>query len=310
MIIILSEDVDFTTNDVISWLLFSKKKYKVLNTKEVQVVNKFTISNNKLSISINNINFNRVNKIWHRRGKSNLRFTTIFGSLNKYLKTDEHVVLKALENQLIKSTNYTGSYIKEIENNKLEVLIAAKKNNLNIPSTLITSSKKELQNFYDTTSIIITKDLHHPVWFKINNIQFSSIGTFVVTQQMIDKCNDYFIPVFLQEKVEKKYEVRIFFYKDKLFPMAIFSQNDTKTAVDYRNYNNEKPNRYVPIILTKELERKIFALMKDLELNTCSIDFIVNQQNEYVFLEVNPMGQLDWVSKSCNYYIEKHIAED
>ena len=279
-------------------------------SKEINIINDLTINNKELNIKINNINFNKVNKIWHRRGKFNFSFRTEHQDLNNYLKTDENVILKAVEKELIKLTNYIGSYTKEIENNKLEVLITAKKNNLNIPNTFITSSKKELQNFYSTASTIITKDLYHPVWFKIKNTQFSSIGTFVVTQQMIDKCNDYFIPVFLQEKVEKKYEVRIFFYKDKLFPMAIFSQNDTKTAVDYRNYNNEKPNRYVPIILTKELERKIFALMKDLELNTCSIDFIVNQQNEYVFLEVNPMGQLDWVSKSCNYYIEKHIAED
>ena len=92
--------------------------------------------------------------------------------------------------------------------------------------------------------------------------------------------------------------------------MAIFSQNDKKTTLDYRNYNDEKPNRNVPVIIPKKIENKIFKMIKQLKLRTCSIDFIVSKNNKYFFLEVNPMGQLDWVSKNCNYYIEKQIAED
>ena len=44
-------------------------------------------------------------------------------------------------------------------------------------------------------------------------------------------------------------------------------------------------------------------------INTGSIDLIYSLSNEYVFLEVNPQGQFDWLSKNCNYYIEKDIAE-
>ena len=32
------------------------------------------------------------------------------------------------------------------------------------------------------------------------------------------------------------------------------------------------------------------------------------QVQEFVFLEVNPVGQFGWVSKNCNYYLEKKIA--
>jgi ATP-GRASP peptide maturase of grasp-with-spasm system len=311
MRIIISEEKDITTNIVIDWLRYYNKKYIVFNSKKINIIKNFSINNDKTIITIDNLNFNSViDKIWHRRGKFNFTFHSQHQNLNKYLKVDEKILLNIIENELIKTTKYIGSYTKEVENNKLEVLIAAKNNALNIPNTFITSSKKELQNFYDTANTIITKDLHHPVWFKIESTQYSSVGTIKVTQEMIDKCNEYFIPMFLQEMVEKKYEIRIFHYKNKLYPMAIFSQNDKKTAVDYRNYNDEKPNRNVPILIPKELEIKIFALLKDLDLNTCSIDFIFSTDDEYVFLEVNPMGQLDWVSKNGNYYIEKHIAED
>lgn len=49
--------------------------------------------------------------------------------------------------------------------------------------------------------------------------------------------------------------------------------------------------------------------MKMLKLESGSLDFIVTPDNEYYFLEVNPVGQFNFVSEICNYHIEKHIAK-
>lgn len=35
---------------------------------------------------------------------------------------------------------------------------------------------------------------------------------------------------------------------------------------------------------------------------------IVTPDDEYVFLEVNPVGQYDYVGKRCNYQLDKEIA--
>jgi D-alanine-D-alanine ligase-like ATP-grasp enzyme len=40
-----------------------------------------------------------------------------------------------------------------------------------------------------------------------------------------------------------------------------------------------------------------------------SIDMIVTPNDEYYFLEVNSVGQFQWLSKGCNYFIERHIAQ-
>ena len=90
--------------------------------------------------------------------------------------------------------------------------------------------------------------------------------------------------------------------------MAIFSQNDEQTQLDYRNYNRVKPNRNIPYILPKDIETKLQKLMDKLDLNTGSIDMMVTTEGEYVFLEVNPTGQFGWVSENCNYYLEEKIA--
>ena len=91
--------------------------------------------------------------------------------------------------------------------------------------------------------------------------------------------------------------------------MAIFSQNDKQTKIDFRNYNDDRPNRYVPYLLPVSIEKKITKLMQKLNLTTGSVDLIKDIKGNYVFLEINPVGQFGMVSGPCNYYLEKRIAE-
>lgn len=91
--------------------------------------------------------------------------------------------------------------------------------------------------------------------------------------------------------------------------MAIFSQEDQQTEVDFRNYNFEKPNRTVPFLLPIDLQEKLIQLMKNLHLKSGSIDMVLTEEGDYVFLEVNPVGQFGMVSSPCNYELSKLIAE-
>ena len=90
--------------------------------------------------------------------------------------------------------------------------------------------------------------------------------------------------------------------------MAIFSQNDMQTAIDFRQYNSNNPNRNVPFKLPDNLKKSLTKLMCDIGLNTGSIDMIYTKDKEYVFLEVNPVGQFKMTSMPCNYYIERDVA--
>jgi glutathione synthase/RimK-type ligase-like ATP-grasp enzyme len=91
--------------------------------------------------------------------------------------------------------------------------------------------------------------------------------------------------------------------------MAIFSSADAQTKADFRNYNWKKPNRTVPYELPEVITNKIVELMDSFQMNTGSLDFIVNENNEYIFLEVNPTGQFGMVSFPCNYHLEKIVAQ-
>ncbi|WP_228444971.1 ATP-grasp domain-containing protein [Chryseobacterium indoltheticum] len=112
---------------------------------------------------------------------------------------------------------------------------------------------------------------------------------------------------FFQEKIEKDFEIRTFYLNGKTWSMAIFSQNDEQTKVDFRKYNDDKPNRNVRYKLPKDIEEKVHILMQTLDLNCGSLDFM-KSGNKYYFLEINPVGQFGNVSADCNYFLEREIA--
>ncbi|RKH42933.1 grasp-with-spasm system ATP-grasp peptide maturase [Corallococcus sp. AB050B] len=118
------------------------------------------------------------------------------------------------------------------------------------------------------------------------------------------------IPLSLiQLKIAKKLEVRTFYLDGEMLSAAIWSQNDPQTAIDYRKYNYRKPNRNVPIELPTGVAAAIDRLFRRIGLNTGSVDLIVDEKDEFVFLEINPTGQYTYVSNMCNFDIDRRIAE-
>lgn len=49
--------------------------------------------------------------------------------------------------------------------------------------------------------------------------------------------------------------------------------------------------------------------MKELNLQMGSIDMLYTNEGKYVFLEVNPSGQFLGYSSSCNYNLDRVVAE-
>lgn len=313
MILVIGESNDVTCNIVCEYLDSLGANFKRINEDDFTSLASFSLgSQEKTEITLDeHLDLDKIKIIWHRRGTirlmpQKLRKTPL--NLYQYLKKEEESILKSIEQNLKRNAKYIGSYFDEVENYKIEYLELAKSVGFKIPETLITSSKKTLKSFLEEAGNIICKDIRYPIQISDDNTNWSSGGTFLVTNEILNKMEANFFPSLFQENILKEYEVRIFFFCDKLYPMAIFSQLDEKTALDFRNYNHEKPNRNVPVILPFEIEKATRDFISESNLSTGSIDLIVSTKLEYYFLEVNPQGQLDWLSKNCNYYIEEDIA--
>ncbi|HLL82720.1 MAG TPA: grasp-with-spasm system ATP-grasp peptide maturase [Longimicrobium sp.] len=192
--------------------------------------------------------------------------------------------------------------------NKLLVLREAARAGLDVPATLVSTEREAVRDFAAEHGRIVMKPLGDVAIF---NFERSAYLTYTAecTVEMLEQVPPRFFPTLFQERLDKEYELRVFYLAGELYPMAIFSRGDPQTEGDFRRYNRARPNRNVPYALPAEVEERLRALMEALKLNTGSIDLVRTPCGRYVFLEVNPIGQFGMVSAPCNYHLERRVAE-
>ncbi|MFZ4797332.1 MAG: grasp-with-spasm system ATP-grasp peptide maturase [Bacteroidia bacterium] len=315
MILIISENKDYITDIVLDWLSYNERKFTRINDTDKFVISQIEIESGVENIKLFNskfkINLSDVSVYWHRRGVLNLKQSVVSLNLeqnnNKGIGNYIQAEYKAI-NLFVEDYLYNKSGVGRIEDNytnKLSNLIYAKNCGFIIPSTYILKNKKEVLDLIEKEDLI-TKGIQSG-WFYNDGKEYS-LFTSTINQSDLAVFPDKFEYSLIQKKLDKKYELRIFYFNERMFATAIFSQNDTQTETDFRHYNNLKPNRTPPFDLPLNIKEKIIKFMTFKKMKTGSIDIVITKKNEYVFLEVNPFGQFGQVSNPGNFHIEKHIA--
>jgi len=322
-ILIISEaGGDLTTENVYDWLLKLNCSVVRLNGDSFENGNAdiFYEPFDSNSIEINGeVVSLHYDSIWFRRWSNQHplkvpvnknSFTLNFSlaqSIEKFTSTENRAFAAFFLSRL--SAKKIVSSIHQVGTNKLYNLSLAKKNGFNVPSYIVTTEKAELLRFTKKCKDgVITKAMDRSFYChgeKSSLVLFTSL----VTESVLKQTNSHFPLSFFQEYIVKDFEIRSFIFYGSIYSMAIFSQRDDRTKIDFRHYNFKEPNRMVPFKLPLNIESKILTFMSDLRLDTGSIDLIRTIDGDYVFLEINPVGQFSVVSETCNYDLEKKIAE-
>ncbi|MBK7782848.1 MAG: hypothetical protein IPJ58_19125 [Ardenticatenia bacterium] len=103
-------------------------------------------------------------------------------------------------------------------------------------------------------------------------------------------------PVLLQYYAQKAVELRITVIGDKVFAVALHSQESHGAQVDWRRVNASEL-QHSKHILPSEIEALCIRLVSTLGLQFGAIDMILTPGGEYVFLEINPNGQWAWLQQ-------------
>lgn len=317
MILIVSQNTDFATSQVISWLIHFKKEFIRLNGDESYRI--IELTHDKLIVEKNGSRKNLLecDSYWYRR---NGIFNSHFGGNSLKIFQDKSIpkcfkdpinaefevlrnhIYKILENQVKKDKRIGSFFIRSV--NKLDVINHATSVGLKVPFTTIVSTKESLARILKEKNVI-TKAAAESIYDSDKNLFYASY-TSRITSENLNEIPENFMASLIQEEIKKKYEIRIFYLKGKMYSSVVFSQNNEVGTVDCRRALDF---RYLPYKLPKEIRKKINELMNKLQLNTGSIDMIVNDENQYVFLEVNPVGQFVAYGEFCNYYLDRELAK-
>lgn len=314
MIIIFSKNYgENTTDDVLNWLCHHRKNDEgIIRINGDDLLSKdlyIDISNSKFNFNNHKIDNQIVNTIWFRRTFDedflNIEpkiFNEFYNNKNleNHLLSEIGMIYRFLESFLDNSI-WINKYSESL--NKLKTLKLAQKHGLNIPNTYITNKIENINKLTEDKKLI-TKPISDAITFFDNDFHYM-----MYTSEVSEiKKNGFIFPTKVQDKINKKFELRIFYIDGGFFSMAIFSQSDNKTKVDFRNYNSKRRNRNVPYKLPTNIESNLRKLVQELNLQTCSIDMLVSEDEDYYFLEINPVGQFGMVSKPCNYYLEEQMS--
>ena len=317
MILILTNDGDLSSDLVQDWLQYYKHPFIRVNTYDfIDMGVKISLKGSKLQCFFNKKEFplDDIGSVWFRK-YGFFRYSDTYKKLCETKKLNEELISHITKefHQVIDFFNYAlrdRNWLTDPNNiniNKLNVLYQASKCGLDIADSYIINSKDDLN---DLVGNVISKSILDPIFPSWGDNHKSMMYTTVVDKRSFDRLPEKFMPSLVQRKITKKYELRIFYICGRFYPMAIFSQNDKQTKLDFRNYNWDKPNRFVPCELNANTKYQLNKLMNLLHLNCGSIDMIKGADNKLYFLEVNPTGQFGMVDFPCNYGLHRIVAEE
>lgn len=221
-----------------------------------------------------------------------------------FLKNEFYYTLEGLYKILKDSYWVSPIYaIREAEN-KIYQLELSQKIGFSIPDSIVTNIYNDSLDFYDRNG---TNCIVKPI--KSGLIEDKHAPKIVFTNRLKDRPRKEqieFSPNLFQAHIKKSYDVRVTMVGEKAFAVLINSQNNADTLVDWRK--GEHSLEHIKINLPDDILKQCVSLLKALNLRFGAIDFILDKNDNFIFLEINPNGQWAWIEKQTGYEISNEIA--
>jgi glutathione synthase/RimK-type ligase-like ATP-grasp enzyme len=187
-------------------------------------------------------------------------------------------------------------YILRNTENKVFQLLYAIKQGFNIPKSFIGNDNNIAEIFSGKCSII--KPLTIGKTYSNNCCEIYQTNMFSEFNEDIS-----LTPIYLQLYQKKQYEVRLTIINKDVYAVRIDCDNKIDWRKDYSSH------RYTVIDCPLTIKNLCYKMLEDLELKFGAFDFIVDEEDNWVFLEVNPNGQWQWLEEKLNLNISEKIVE-
>lgn len=294
LLIITNKD-DFTSDFLIKRLRELDLTYTRLNTESfpLNINSSIFLDSDNVQINIQNDRWNLslsdILSIWYRR--------PILSDFSEYLNNTWDIEFAIRESWeylqnlwlVLRDKPWVNDpYILRISEKKLYQLKVAADVGLQTPATLVTNNSEEANFFYKKhNKKIIAKPLSHGGYGE--NEKFAIFTTDLESIAFDFSCLKLGPSIF-QEKVQKKADVRVSIFGNQMFAYLIYANNN---EIDWRKLPPQE-QIFEPYCIPLKIKNKLFLLMKKLKLSFSAVDFCIDNNGNWIFLEVNPNGQWAW----------------
>ncbi|MBH8578000.1 MvdC family ATP-grasp ribosomal peptide maturase [Nostocaceae cyanobacterium CENA369] len=194
-------------------------------------------------------------------------------------------------------------------NNKLRQLRIASEVGFAIPQTLVTNKAQAAREFFHQVNGKMVSKLLTTLSYSMEaNSSFFLYTSTVKEEDLQDAESLRYCPMVFQEQIPKQQELRVVYVNGNVFVGALNAEVYAAAKVDWRKPGVEVGG-WQHHQLPDEVVRYLQAFMGKFGLLFGSLDFILTPSGEYVFLEVNPVGEWGMLEKDLNLPISSAIAD-
>lgn len=192
--------------------------------------------------------------------------------------------------------------------NKYYQMELAREIGFSMPDMVVSNRKQVLTDFARLHGRVVLKLMAQEIYVAGEH-EFRGFYTNIITEEDLRSFAETGEnPVVLQKYVDKSYEVRYTVVGDSHFVCKIDSQKSDRTKYDWRRYDIPH-TPHVQITAPETVRAQVTEMLSRLGLEFGAFDFIVTPENQWVFLEVNCMGQWLWIEQLAGLRISDAHAD-
>ena len=194
-----------------------------------------------------------------------------------------------------------------LADNKYHQMEIAKRHGFRIPETISSNDRAELDKFAKKHAVVALKFMSQEI-YRLPDNSFAGIYVNKIVADNLNEFSDYGEnPITLQRYIEKDYEVRYTYVDGAHLVCKIESQKSERAAVDWRRYDIKNTPHSI-IDPPGHIRERVSNFMNEMELSYGALDFIVDKEGEWWYLEVNSAGQWLWIEDLVGLPISATIA--
>lgn len=202
-----------------------------------------------------------------------------------------------LENLPVRCVNrYSASRL--VRNKAVQLRLAARAG-LKVPETLMANSPTAVREFFDRNPHnAICKAFATHVWQQQGATDVTVTETFSLDRADLPADDEVFTyaPAIYQAKVKKQFDVRMVLMGERVYSFAV---RTPANSLDWRHDAALRNVAVEHIATPASVENGMLRFAAAAGVCTGSLDFAVDRNGEWWFLEINEQGQFLWLDDFC-----------
>ncbi len=181
--------------------------------------------------------------------------------------------------------------------NKGVQLYLADASGLRVPDTLMSNSPAAVRHFFDQyPDNAVCKPFAGHVWQQQGSEEIAVTETFCLTREQLPGEDEIFTysPAIYQQMVAKEFDVRVVMMEERIYSFAL---RTPENSLDWR-YDAATRNLSVELVrMPSDVEAGLRLFSQKTGACFGVMDFAVDRNGEWWFLEINEQGQFLWLDR-------------